>query len=207
MTQDSLRERHLSGRLVELTFDSLPEQAPVLVKPVAKKRAKRTPGGLPAKEQKRNQRARNTWRNEIYSLTADQELVASVVDRGSYIRALQAAARQEERREDDTVEYRVRLCYDNGEGSSWAGTGVYGARIIAQCFEDSQRRGNNARPRTRPKARLQENRAAFTEVYRLIDDETREMFSRILRADKTSSDEGLTNCPVGAASRVWEREP
>jgi DNA-binding protein H-NS len=210
MTQDFLRERHLSGRLVEFTVDSLPEQASLpesIEAPVAKKRAKRTPGGLPAKEQKRNQRARNTWRNEIYSLTADQELVASVVDRSSYVRALEVNRRREERRADDLVEYKIRLCCDNGEGSTWAGTGVYGPRIIAQCFEDSQRRGNGARPRTRQKARLQENRAAFTEVYRFIDDETRELFSRILRADKTSSDEGLTNCPVGAASRVWETEP
>jgi DNA-binding protein H-NS len=205
MTQDSFRERHLSGTLVELTFDSLPEQAPVLVKPVAKKRAKRTPGGLSARDRKRRQRQRDKWRAEVFELTGDQELVASVCDRASYVNALQAAARQEKRREDDTVEYRVRLCYDNGEGSSWAGTGVYGPRIIAQCFEDSQRRGNGARPRTRPKARLHENAAVCDEIIRILDDETCAMFDRILARDETS--QSFTTCPVGAASCVWEAEP
>jgi DNA-binding protein H-NS len=186
MIQDALRDLHRSGRLIEVTFDTPRDEPSVLESGVPSRRAPRTPGGLSARDRKCRQRQRDKWRAEVFELTDDEKLVESVCDRPSYLHALRAAARQEKRREDDTVEYRVRLCYDNGEGSSWAGTGVTGPREIVECFESEQRRGNGARPRTRSKARLQENRAAFTEVYRLTDDEAREMFSRILARDETS---------------------
>jgi hypothetical protein len=187
MTQDSLRERHLSGRLVEFTFDSLPEQASVpesIEAPVAKKRAKRTPGGLSAATQKKNQRARSSRRQEVWALTADQELVASVVDAASYIRALQAVKWREERRLDDEVSYGIRL------SSGWQSLGPSGPRAIVECLRQDNARGLGARKKTRLPARLQEG--FHEEIIRIIDDETSSMFSRILAQD-------LHRCPVGAA--------
>jgi hypothetical protein len=185
MTQDSLRERHLSGRLVEFTFDSLPEQASVpesIEAPVAKKRAKRTPGGLSAATQKKNQRARSSRRQEVWALTADQELVASVVDRASYIRALQAVKQREERRANDEVSYNIRL------SSGWQSLGPSGPRAIVECLRQDNARGLGARKKTRLPARLQEG--FHEEIIRIIDDETSSMFSRILAQD-------LHGCPVG----------
>ncbi|MGA9018175.1 MAG: hypothetical protein WB438_04475 [Candidatus Cybelea sp.] len=206
MTQEYLRELHRSGGLVELSLDSPMEQAPVLEPlPVVKTRAGRSPGGQGGRTKKKNQRARSSWRNEVWALTADQELVASVVDRSSYIRALQAVKRREERRADDEIEFKIRVCFDNGETAGWTGTGVTSDRMTVECFHDSMRRGNGGRPRTRrPDQLSEENRGESIEIYRLCDDETREMFSRILARDETS--QSFTTCPVGAGSRVWETE-
>ena len=169
--QIDYRAKHASGQWIALSLDTPREQAPVIEQaPVAKKRAKRTPGGLPAKEQKRNQRARSSWRNEIWALTGDQELVASVCDRSSYIRALQAVKRREERRADDEIEFKIRVCFDNGETAGWSGTGVTSDRMTVECFHDSMRRGNGGRPRTRrPDQLSEENRGESIEVFRLID--------------------------------------
>lgn len=195
MTQEYCRFQHASGRWVELSFDSPPEEVIESGEPIAPKRAPRVPGGRSAKERKRMQRQRDKWRQELRELTDDERLVASVCDQTSYVHALQAAARQEGRREDDEVEYRIRLAWDDGSTASWRGTGVYGPRIIAQCFEEEQRRGNGARPRTRPKARLHENRAVCesVEIIRILDDQTSAMFSRILARDELVRDGLLGN--------------
>ena len=177
--QTEYRERHLSGRLVELTFDSLPEQAPVLVKPVAKRRAPRIPGGVPAKEQKRNQRARNTWRNEVWALTADQSLVASVVDRASYIRALEVNRRREQARLNDEVSYKIRL------SSGWQSLGASGPRAIVECLRQDNARGLGARKKTRLPARLQDGFSE--EIIRIVDDDTCAMFDRILQNGRVGS--------------------
>ena len=93
------------------SFDSYlpPEEVIESGEPIAPKRARRVAGGRSDKERKRMQRQRDKWRQELRELTDDERLVASVCDQTSYVHALQAAARQEGRREDDEVEYRIRL--------------------------------------------------------------------------------------------------
>lgn len=179
---------HRSGKWVELSLDT-PRDEPTAIEPppVAKKRAKRTSGGLSAATQKKNQRARSSWRNEVWALTADQELVASVVDRSSYIRALQAVKRREERRANDEVSYGIRL------SSGWQSLGPSGPRAIVECLRQDNARGLGARKKTRLPARLQGG--SHEEIVRIVDDETSSMFSRILAQD-------LHGCPVGAASRA-----
>jgi hypothetical protein len=197
MTQDYLRAAHRTGRLIEITFDTPRDEPPVLESGVPRKRAPRVPGGRSAKERKRMQRQRDGWRPELFELTGDQELVASVCDRDAYIRALEIHLQREKRRADDEIEYRVRLCHDNGEFASWQSLGVTGPRIVVQCLEEDMRRGNGARPRTRPVSRLsEENRAAleFTEVFRVFDgDETSDVIT-------SSVGDGLVEDKTGTMS-------
>jgi hypothetical protein len=196
MTQDYLRQLHRAGRFNEMSFDTPRDEPPVLESieaPVINTRAKRTPGGLPSRERKRRSRQHDRWRAEVFELTGDQQLVASVVDRGSYVRGLQIAARREERRADDLVEYRSRLCFDNGEFACWQSLGVTGPRIVVQCFEEDMRRGGSGSAKRRPLPRLSENAGACESVEiirvidrRVIDRETSEMFSRILAREKVA---------------------
>ena len=184
MTQEYLRELHRSGGLIEITFDSPMEQAPVLEPlPVVKTRAGRSPGGQDARTKKKNQRARNAWRQEVWALTADQELVASVVDRDSYIGALQAVKRREERRANFEADFPIRL------SSGWQSLPVTGPRIIAQCVREDMERGLYSRKKTPGKPRLSENRGGdSTETIRLIDDQTSELVFAHPRARRDFGD-------------------
>jgi hypothetical protein len=187
VTQEYLRDLHQAGRLREITFDTPRDEPPVLESgQPTPKRAQRVPGGLPSRDRKRRSRQRDRWRAEVWELTADEKLVAAVVDRASYIRGLQIAARLEERRADDLVEYRSRLCFDNGEFACWQSLGVTGPRIVVQCLEEDMRRGGSAK--RRPLPRLSENAGACesVEIIRVIDRQTSEMFSRILAREKVA---------------------
>ena len=88
---------------------------------------------------------------------------------------LEVNRRREDRRADDEVSYTIRL------SSGWQGTGVTGPRILAECLQSDQRRGLGARKKTRRPDRLsEENPGESIEIYRILDDEVSEMFSRIL---------------------------
>ena len=60
MTQEYCLFQHASGRWVELSFDSPPEEVIESGEPIAPKRAPRVPGGRSAKERKRMQRQRDS---------------------------------------------------------------------------------------------------------------------------------------------------
>lgn len=183
MIQDALRDLHRSGRLIEVTFDTPREEPSVLESGVPSRRAPRTLGALSARDRKRRQRQRDKWRNEVWALTADQELVASVVDRGSYIRALEVNRRREQARLNDEVSYQIRL------SGGWQSLGASGPRAIVECLRQDSSRGLGARKKTRLPARLQEG--FHEDIIRIIDDQTSEMFSRILAQDLYTSSVGV----------------
>lgn len=123
--------------------------------PSARVTSKRGRVPLSSAQRKARQREREQLRATIAHLTPDEEIVAKVVDRQSYVLALIRLAERERRRQDDIVEFRIKLVAD--ETARWVSTGVETTRIIAQCFEETQRLGNGARPRSQRRDRLRES--------------------------------------------------